>query len=64
MRYAIAVILSALLSLCILANVSDKDCLRFINRELAKILRIESKSSGMPRRIVVWNRKKLVGNLI
>ena len=58
MKYAIAVILRALLSLCILANVSDKDCFRFINRELAKILRIESKSSGMPRRIVVWNRKK------
>lgn len=58
MKYVRAVILGALLSLGILANARDKDCFAFINRELSKILRIESKPSGMHKRIIVWNRKK------
>ena len=46
-------------AIVISSNAQDKDCFADFNKELSNILKKESKSSRMPRKVVKWNRKKI-----
>ena len=56
LRTLIAVLFCAMI---LPANAQDKDCFADLENELSSILKKDSKSSRIPRKVVRWNREKI-----